>query len=96
VQELGREVGSVGPGECLELGVNLKLTEEGWITERFENRAEQLLLEINFTGRPIAEPQPDDIFADVPCLEHIVIHRLLQRCDLFERLALARPLPVLQ
>jgi hypothetical protein len=55
VQELGREGGSVGPGECVELGVNLKLTEEGWIADRFENGAKQLLLEIKFTGRPVAK-----------------------------------------
>jgi hypothetical protein len=96
VQELGGEIRAVRPHQSTELVVDLKLTEDGRIPQRLEDRTIQFPFEIDLAGRTIAKSEPDDEAADVACLDDVVVHRSLQRRDAAEGLPLARSIPVLQ
>jgi hypothetical protein len=47
VQELGSEIRTIRPRQCVEFRMNLKLFEDGQLAKRFENRAVQFLLEVD-------------------------------------------------
>ena len=55
VQELGREVGPVGPCERVKLGMNLKLAEHCRIAERLEHRAVQFWAEVDLARGAAAD-----------------------------------------
>ena len=96
MQELGREVGAVGPHQGVEFGMNGELLEVGRVPQRFEDRPAQGRTEINFTRRAVAEAQPDDAAAHVLGFQDVVVHLLLQRGNAIQRLSRARQAPVLQ
>jgi hypothetical protein len=67
VQELGREIRSIWPGDRVELGVKHKGPEITGIAKRFEDRAVEVPSEVHCALDTITETQPDDEVSDVSC-----------------------------
>lgn len=44
------------------------------IAQRLENRPTQRLGKIDFSGGGIAKPEPQNISADVPSLDNVLVH----------------------
>ena len=57
-KKLGREVSPVRPHDRTKLGMESYLPEIGFVTERLENLAVELISQIDFTFKTIREPQP--------------------------------------
>jgi hypothetical protein len=45
----------------VKLGVNLELTEDGGIAQRFEDGAAESRRQIDLAARPVAKAQPHDV-----------------------------------
>lgn len=96
VQKLRCEVGPVRPDKRMEFRVNGEPFEVSWIPESFKHRTPKGLLQIDFARCSVPETKPYNEPANVPCIENVVIHFLLQGGDGCKRLPFARLSPILQ
>lgn len=70
MEELGGEVGSVRPRDGVELVVDPDFLECLDVAKRLEDGSPELFGEVDFPGRAVAEPKPQDVAGDVANLEH--------------------------
>jgi hypothetical protein len=48
MQELGREIGTVGPDDCVDLGMQVKRPKDAKVSQGFEDRAFQFHGKVDF------------------------------------------------
>ena len=65
MQELRREICSVGPDNRVELRMQANTAKGGEIAERLEDGAVQLAAQVDFASEAITETQPDHVVSDV-------------------------------
>jgi hypothetical protein len=73
VKELRREVGAVRPDQRVELRMDEEILKDEGITQGLEYRTPKGWPEIDFTRRPILEPQPHDVIAHIASFQHVVV-----------------------
>ena len=71
-EELGREVGAIGPDDGAELRVVTKLAEECQIFQRFEYVAIELAGQIDFHSDAIGETDFEDVVVEVASTDHFL------------------------
>jgi hypothetical protein len=92
VQELGREVGAIGPGQGVVHG---EPGEVLGIPERLEDRTFQGTGEIDLALESVIESDPDPVATAMSRLDHVYEHASLQRGDRERLLAPLDEQPVL-
>lgn len=59
INEFGRQISSIGPGEYVELRVHRERPERGLIKQGGKHSGSQERAEVYFSRRPVAEPDPE-------------------------------------
>ena len=69
VQELGREIGAVGPDERTALGVDVESAEDFDVAEGLKDFAVEFRTEVYLAGGAVAEAEPHGVATPVASLE---------------------------
>jgi hypothetical protein len=74
VQELGRNVCTIGPDQRVKLWVNLELLKHEWIAQWFEDGPFERWLQIDLATRTVTEAEPHHVAGNVTRLDDVIIH----------------------
>jgi len=74
VQELGREIGPIRPGERVKLRMDLELPEYSGIAQRLEDGAAESRRQIDLATRPVAEAEPHDVAGHIARFDNVIVH----------------------
>jgi hypothetical protein len=88
------QVSTIGPNNCVSLGIELNLAEKRLVSKWLEYRPVEAFGQIDLSLRGVVESQPNSIFAEVPGGRYVQ-HYSLQWVDSRQRLIANSSIPII-